>query len=95
MLCFDKGTNQFFIASDEQVKIVENQMNDILKRMISEGKKMITLSEVMDALGVEKNHDQNNDDQNHEQKGELKNGKHGQDAEGLQRDNQIKNAYGC
>jgi hypothetical protein len=72
MLCFDKGTNQFFIASDEQVKIVENQMNDVLKRMISEGKEIITLSEVMEALNVEKNSNQNNDDKNHEQKGELK-----------------------
>ena len=52
MLCFDKSANQYFIASDKQVKIVENQMNDILKRMISEGKEIITLSDVMDALGV-------------------------------------------
>ena len=72
MLCFDKGTNQFFIASDEQVKIVENQMNDVLKRMISEGKEIITLSEVMEALNVEKNCDQNDGNRNHKQKGELK-----------------------
>lgn len=71
MLCFDEGTNQLFMASDEQIKIVENQMNDILKRMISEGKETITLSDVMDALGVEKNHDQNNDDKNHEQNGSV------------------------
>lgn len=71
MLCFDKSTDQYFIASDEQVKIVENQMNDILKRMISEGKEIITLGEVMDAFGAEKNRNQNNDDQNHEQEGEL------------------------
>lgn len=62
MLCFDKGTNQYFITSDEQVKIVESQMNDILKRMISEGKEIITLSDVMDALGVD-NLDQNDNDQ--------------------------------
>ncbi len=62
MLCFDKGTNQFFIASEEQVKIVENQMNNILKRMISEGKEIITLRDFMYALGVE-NLYQNNDDQ--------------------------------
>ena len=62
MLCFDKGTNQYFIASDEQVDIVENQMNDILKRMISEGKEIITLSDVMNALGVE-NLDQSDNDQ--------------------------------
>lgn len=55
---FDKGVNQYFIAGDLQVMIterystaqIENQMNDVLKRMISEGKELITLSEIMDAL---------------------------------------------
>lgn len=68
MLCFDKGTNQYFIASDEQVKIVENRMNDILKRIISEGNEIITLSEVMDALSIGADQKDDNDQKKGEQR---------------------------